>query len=62
MKTPNYIDALFILISCLIFVILNFFGALEELSKFSYLIIVMGYYLGKAVIYYRTKTKVKVKN
>jgi len=62
MKTPNYIDALFILISCLIFVILNFSGALEEVSKFSYIILVIGYYLGKAVIYHRTKTKVKIKN
>ncbi len=38
MKTPNFIYALFILISCLIFVIFNYFGVLEEVSKFSYLI------------------------
>jgi len=62
MKTPNYIDAMFILISCLIFVILNFFGALEEVSKFSYLILIIGYYIGKAVHHYRTKLKVNVKN
>jgi len=59
MKTPNYIDALFIIVSCLIFVILNFFGVLAEVSKFSYLILIIGYYAGKAVTFYRAKVKVK---
>lgn len=51
MKTINFIDPLFILISCLLFVVLNYFGALEQLSKFAYLVLVIGYYLGKSITY-----------
>jgi len=47
----NFIDHLFILISCLIFVVLNYFGALEQVSKFAYLILVIGYYLVKSAMY-----------
>jgi hypothetical protein len=40
------LDAVFIVISCIIFTVLNYFGYLESFSRFSYLLLLIGYFFG----------------
>jgi hypothetical protein len=59
MKSSNFIDPLFILISCVMLVVFNYLDVLEQYVKFTYLILIVGYYLGKALNSYIQKLNFK---
>ena len=58
MKNIHLFDTVFILVSCVIFIGFDYLGYSETLSRFSYLILITGYFLGKFVSkYYQSKNK-----
>lgn len=62
MKNLHLLDVSFILISCLLFLGLHYTGHSEMLGRFSYLILIVGYFSGKLVSGYFQNKKLKKDN
>jgi hypothetical protein len=59
MKNLQLFDILIIVLSAIILSAIYNFGTPELLAKFSFIIVLIGYYSGKAVRNYELKTKYK---
>jgi len=57
MKSLPYIDIMFIVISAVVLILINYFGSPEMLGKYSLLVAMVAYFMGKAVKQYEIKRK-----
>ena len=59
MKNIHLLDIIFILVSCAVLVLVDYLGYSEVFARFSYLILIIGYFSGKLISGYYQNTKLR---